>query len=119
VERSSNPIGVVKQSGGVIAKAWGEALGGYAGLQIGGFVAAFGLFVAFVGSGVAAWLAGSWMVFAFGVAGGLALVMAFSYALGVAGQVYLCVLYRFATTGVAPAGFSADAFGSAWTPKKA
>ncbi len=118
-EHPENPIAVVKQSAGVISKAWGEALGGYAGLQLGGFLAAFGLFVVMLGSAGAAWAAQSWMMLAFGLIGGVAAVMAFSYALGVAGQVYLCVLYRFATTGVAPAGFSAESFGSAWTPKKA
>jgi hypothetical protein len=118
-EHSDSPIGVVKQSAGVISKAWGEALGGYAGLQLGGFVAGFGLFVAGLASAGAAWAAQSWAVLGLGLALGVLAVSAFSYALGVAGQVYLCVLYRFATTGAAPAGFRADMFSSAWTPKKA
>jgi hypothetical protein len=45
--------------------------------------------------------------------------IAFSYALGVAGQVYLCVLYRYATKGTVPAGFTPEMLGMAWTPKKA
>lgn len=118
-EHPDNPIGVVKQSAGVISKTWGESLGGYAGLQLGGFLAAFGLFSSIVLSGVAAYALGSWAALALGLALGVGLTMAFSYSLGVAGQIFLCVLYRFATTGTAPAGWDASALGSAWTPKKA
>ncbi len=41
-EHPDNPIGVVKQSAGVIRKTWGEALAGYAGLQVGGIIVGFG-----------------------------------------------------------------------------
>lgn len=118
-EHSNNPFAVMKQSAGVIKKAWGEALAGYAGLQIGGFLAAFGLFVAMLGAGAAAWAAQSWMVLALGLALGVGGVMAFSYVLGVAGQIYLCVLYRFATAGTVPPGYTPEMLGTAWTPKKA
>ncbi len=118
-EHPDNPIGVVKQSASVISKAWGESLGGYAGLQIGGFLAAFGLFSSFALSGAAAYALGSWLVLAAGIVLGLGLTMAFSYTLGVAGQIFVCVLYRFATTGQVPAGWDPSALGQAWTPKKA
>lgn len=118
-EHSNNPFSVMKQSAGVITKAWGEALAGYAGLQIGGFLAAFGLFVAMLAAAAAAWAAQSWMVLAGGLALGVAGVMAFSYVLGVAGQIYLCVLYRYATAGTVPPGWTPEMLGMAWTPKKA
>lgn len=118
-EHSDNPFAVMKQSAGVLTKAWGEALAGYAGLQIGGFLAAFGLFVAMLAAGGAAWMAQSWLVLALGLALGVAGVMAFSYVLGVAGQIYLCVLYRYATTGTVPPGYTAEQLGTAWTPRKA
>jgi hypothetical protein len=117
-KHSNNPFAVMKQSAGVITKAWGEALAGYAGLQIGGFLAAFGLFVAMAAAGAAAWATQSWMVLAGGLALGVAGVLAFSYVLGVAGQIYLCVLYRYATAGTVPPGYTPEMLGYAWTPKK-
>jgi hypothetical protein len=118
-ERSTNPLEVVRRSAGVIRKTWGEALAGYAGLQLGGFLVGFSLFVALIASCVAGYMTQSFMPVAFGIVGGLAAAMAFAYTLGVAGQVYLCVLYRYATTGTVPAGYTAEMLGMAWTPNKA
>ena len=117
-EHSSNPIEVVRQSAGVIRKTWGEALAGYAGLQLGGFLIAFSLFIAVIASGVGAYMTQSAVPIFIGLLGWLITAMVFSYTLGVAGQVYLCVLYRYATAGTVPAGYTAEMLGMAWTPKK-
>ena len=58
-EHSNNPIEVVRQSAEVIRKTWGEALAGYAGLQLGGFLVGFSLFVAIIASGVGAYMTSS------------------------------------------------------------
>ncbi|MBI5246567.1 MAG: hypothetical protein HY923_05255 [Elusimicrobia bacterium] len=118
-EHSNNPIEVVRQSASVIRKTWGEALAGYAGLQLGGFLIGFSLFVAIIASGVGAYMTQSAWPVAVGLLGWLMAAIAFSYTLGVAGQVYLCVLYRYATAGTVPAGYTAEMLGMAWTPKKA
>jgi hypothetical protein len=118
-EHPDNPIDVVRQSAGVIKKTWGEALAGYAGLQIGGMIVVAATVVIvplsmYVGLGLnqfGAMLAG--------FAGWFAFVCAFSYLLSVAGQVYLCMLYRYAAAGVVPAGLTSDMLTSAWRPKKA
>ncbi len=118
-QHSDNPIEVVKQSAGVIRKAWGEALAGYAGLQIGGVIVILSMFVAIGLSGWAGWASQSFMPVAIGMLSWFAAACAFSYALGVAGQIYLCVLYRYATAGTVPNGYTKEMLGLAWTPKKA
>lgn len=118
-EHPENPIGVVRQSAGVIRKAWGEAIAGYAGLQIGGVIAVGALFVALFAGGFLAYSLRSPWVFLGALGLWLAFASAFSYALGVAGNVYLCVLYRYATRGTVPEGYTAEMLGLAWTPKKA
>lgn len=117
-ERASNPIEAVKLSAGVIRKAWGEALAGYAGLQIGGVIVVASLFAVGGISGGLGWSSGSFAPFVIGMLGWLAFAFAFTYALGVAGQIYLCVLYRYATAGTVPPGYTPEMLGSAWTPKK-
>jgi hypothetical protein len=117
-EHPDNPIGVIKQSAGVIKKTWGEALAGYAGLQIGGMIVGFSMIGAVVFAGFAAFYwesallaAGSlglWLVFAF----------VFSYVLGVASQIYLCVLYRYAAAGTVTPGYSPELLTMAWRPRK-
>lgn len=118
-ERAENPIEAVKLSAGVIRKAWGEALAGYAGLQIGGVIVAASLVVVAGLSGWAAYALQSYAPIVVGMLAWLAAACAFTYALGVAGQIYLCVLYRFATSGAVPPGYTPEMLGTAWTPKKA
>jgi hypothetical protein len=118
-EHPDNPIGVVRQSAGVISKTWGEALAGYAGLQFGGIVIGFGsiavAIAAFAGGmylenmGLTFAVLGAWFVF----------ICAFSYAMSVAGQIYLCVLYRYASAGIVPQGYTPEMLTMAWRPKKA
>jgi hypothetical protein len=118
-EHPDNPIGVVRQSAGVISKTWGEALAGYAGLQIGGIIVGFGsLFV--IVAAVAGGIFLNNMGLTFAVLGvWFAFIFAFSYAMGVASQIYLCVLYRFATSGTVPQGYTPEMLTMAWRPKKA
>lgn len=117
-EHSNNPIDVVKQSAGVIRKAWGEAIAGYAGLQIGGWVALLASFALLGGGAIFGFTLGSWMPFLAGLGLWFAFLFAFSYTMGVVNQVYLCVLYRYAATGVVPQGFTQEQLSLAWTPKK-
>lgn len=117
-EHPDNPIDVVRQSAGVIRKAWGEALAGYAGLQMGGIIVVFAsitmlggaFYVGIAKQQIAAMLGliGLWFV----------AICAFSYMMSVMSQIYLCVLYRFATTGAIPEGYTPEMLSTAWRPKK-
>jgi hypothetical protein len=118
-EHPDNPIGVVKQSAGVIRKAWGEALAGYAGLQFGGAVVGLAS-VVMIGAGLYLGIAEQQLAAMFAIIGVWFVgVCVFSYVMSVASQIYLCVLYRFATTGSVPQGYTPDMLTMAWRPKKA
>jgi hypothetical protein len=118
-EHPDNPIGVVRQSAGVIRKTWGEALAGYAGLQVGGVIVVF--------ASLAMIAAACWLGFAMNQFAAMFATLAlwfvgaclFSYAMSVASQIYLCVLYRYATSGIAPQGYTPEMLTMAWRPKKA
>ena len=117
-EHPDNPIDVVRQSAGVIRKAWGEALAGYAGLQMGGIIV---VFTSITMLGGASYLGVAQQQFAAMIALiGLwfAAICAFSYMMSVMSQIYLCVLYRFATTGSVPQGYTPEMLTMAWRPKK-
>jgi len=118
-EHPDNPIDVVRQSAGVIKKTWGEALGGYAGLQLGGMLAGLSALVAIPLCFIAGFVYSQWMAMFAGLAFWFAAMLAFSYAMSVAGQIYLCVLYRYASAGTLTEGFAPESLASAWRPKKA
>jgi hypothetical protein len=117
-EHPDNPIGVIKQSAGVIKKTWGEALAGYAGLQLGGMIVGFSMLgmIAFVVF-AAAYLESAALAIA-AVAGWLVFACAFSYVMSVASQIYLCVLYRYAAAGTVVPGYSPEMLSTAWRPRK-
>jgi hypothetical protein len=117
-EHPDNPIELVKQSAGVIRKTWGEALAGYAGLQIGGMIVG-GTFVFALGVAIFAAIHESYVTTTLVIVGWLGFTFAFSYVMNVASQVYLCVLYRFASSGTVTAGFAPEMLNLAWRPKKA
>jgi len=68
--------------------------------------------------GWAGWATQSLVPFFVAIFTWLAAAIAFTYVVGVAGQIYLCVLYRYATAGAVPPGYTPEMLGSAWTPKK-
>lgn len=117
VEEVPTPIDAIKRSAGLITKTWGEALAGYAGLQLAGPIVL--LTMPFLGFGMyySAVVLDSMKLMAVVFGLWLAGVAAFSYAVGVAGQIYLCVLYRYAANGQLTAGFTADALGASWKRK--
>jgi hypothetical protein len=117
-EHPDNPIGVVRQSAGVIRKTWGEALAGYAGLQVGGAVVVFAsLFM--LGAAFYAGIALNQFAVMFAtLAAWFVGICLFSYAMSVASQIYLCVLYKYATSGVVPQGYTSEMLTMAWRPKK-
>jgi hypothetical protein len=117
-EHPDNPIGVVRQSAGVIKKTWGEALAGYAGLQIGGIIGALSGLIVISASFYIGFAYRQWGLMMTGIFGWLAFVVALSYVMSVAGQIYLCMLYRYASTGTVPDGFTPEMLAMAWTPKK-
>jgi hypothetical protein len=118
-ENHANPLRFLKSSAAVLRKAWGESLIGYVGLQFGGWLA-LGISVVFLGLAIflSVVLQTIWVVVIAGVVW-LAGLIVFVYLLGVAGQVYRCALYIYATEGVVPEPFETDQMELAWKVKAA
>lgn len=117
-EHPDNPIGVVRQSAGVIRKTWGEALAGYAGLQVGGIVVFFASLLMIAAAFYAGLALNQFAVMFATLAAWFVGICLFSYAMSVASQIYLCVLYKYATSGVVPQGYTPEMLTMAWRPKK-
>lgn len=118
-EGSTNPITTLRQSAAVLRKTWGESLAGYVGLTIGSWIMLVGSLI-FLAAAV-----GLTMVLHSAVPILLAIVVwlvgmfTLAYLVGVAGHVYRCALYVYASEGVVPAPYSADMMDAAWKIKKA
>lgn len=114
-EDTANPVEMLKRSAGVLNRAWGEGLLGYAGLSLlGGGLVWLGslLFL-----GLAIGLAVMMQSVLIGIAGGvlwLAGVSTYSYLLHVAGQVFRGALYLYASEGLVTGSFTPEMFANAW-----
>jgi hypothetical protein len=117
-ESAANPVEILRRSAGVIRKTWGEALAGYAGMQFGGIVALL-VSVPFVlgGAFLAAAYSNGWILLGTFLSWSTSLCC-YSYVMAVASQVYCCVLYRFAATGVVPVDYTPEMLQMAWKSKE-
>lgn len=117
-ETSANPFHLLRQSADTLKKTWGEALIGYVGIQLGGFVIFISSLVMLAGAVLIAIQLQSVsfmiMVFALWLTG----ILAFSYLTAVANHIYRCALYIFAAEGKIPAPFDQAAMQSAWKMKE-
>jgi hypothetical protein len=118
-EGGTNPVTMLRQSAAVLRKTWGESLAGYIGITVGSWILLVGS-IAFLAAAIAlsailkspltaflamfAWLAG---------------MMVLGYLVAVAGHVYRCALYVYASEGAIPAPYSAEMMDAAWKVKKA
>ncbi len=116
-EETVNPVQVLKNSAATFKKAWGEAVVAYVGFE---------------GLGLAVILASALPVIALAIlvtqlnmpgmifmliAGWLGFVVLFAYVAGVAGNVYQCALYAFASSGRVPGAFTPEMMQMGWKKK--
>jgi len=117
-EQVANPLDILRKSAETLKKTWGESLVGYAGLQFGGIIAIL-ISIVFLGAGFYAAVAlNSLTIGLLTALGWLGSLSAFAYLSGVAGQIYKCVLFVYATEGTVPAGYSREMLDMAWSIKK-
>lgn len=121
-ENSINPFGYLKESALTIKKTWGEGLVGYVGFSglstLVGF-ASFFLFLLPLGTACAFIFKENALIPILGVAvAWFLLLVLYSYIASVAGKIYLCSLYVYATEGVVPEHFTSEDMNSAWKIKK-
>jgi hypothetical protein len=116
-ENNLNPIDMLRDSARILRQAWGESLVGYVGLRLGGTIAllcTIGLAIscAFVSVGLHQHafivpLAVSWVT----------VLVISSFVISVAGDIYRCALYIYASEGVVPEPFDAEMMNAAWKVK--
>lgn len=116
--KTINPIELLKESAHTLKETWGESLIGFVGVRFGGLLLVLGSLV-FLGAaaGVSIAIGSYWMI---AVAGFVwfSSVMAFSYVLSVAGQVYRCALFIYSTERTVPEPYSPELLQMAWKSKK-
>jgi hypothetical protein len=117
-EQSANPVAILKKSGEVVVRAWGEGLIGYVGFAAANILfllASLGLLG--VGVAVSAMTNNYWIIAVAGAVWLLAL-LAWSYFSSVAGQVYKGALFVYAAEGNVPHPYDHEMLQSAWKFKK-
>jgi hypothetical protein len=112
-----NPIRILKQSAMTLKRTWGEGIIGYLGFSAGSAVL-FGcsLLPLLLAGALALLFKSVWLIVIAGVLWMLGLFV-MAYVSGVAGHVYRCALYMYATEGVVPEPYSQDLLDMAWKVK--
>lgn len=117
-EGNANPLTLLKNSAATLKKTWGEALIGYVGVGLASGLLLLGSFLLLLGVGVLAfWAHRPLLLVPLGLVWLLG-VMAFSYAVSVANDIYRCALYVYASEGVVPEAYSVDLMDAAWKVKR-
>ncbi len=114
----SNPIRILQHSALTLKRSWGEGLIGYVGFSAGNLVIFLCSLAPLLLAGAAAYAFKSLTLIL--VAGAIWLLglLLIAYVSGVAGHVYRCALYKYATEGVVPEPYSQDLLDMAWKVKK-
>ncbi len=116
-QSTRNPIRILKQSALTLKRTWGESLIGYLGFSAGNLVVFMSSLLPLMLAGVAAFLLKNVWIIA--IAGALWLMglLVIAYIIGVAGNVFRCALYKYATEGVVPEPYNQDLLDQAWKVK--
>ncbi|MGH7244238.1 MAG: DUF6159 family protein [Phycisphaerales bacterium] len=112
------PVNAVKRSVSVLSKTWGTALVSNIGLGIINFLLVIACLIPF-GAGLAISIATSnWIAVVVGGVFTFVLLVLFTLITSAMQMILVAALYRFASGGVAPAGFDEGALRRAFAPKK-
>lgn len=118
MDAEANPFLVLKKSAQTLKNTWGESLIGYAGLAFGTTIVLIGS-ILYLGAVLFVSMAlHNFWLFGIGLITWLIGIFAFSYVTSVAGQIYRCALYLYATTGAVPPPYDTDMMAMAWKMKK-
>jgi hypothetical protein len=113
-----NPVEMLRQSALTLKRTWGEGLIGYVGFSAGSIVIFLCSLPPLLLAGALAFAFKSWgLIIIAGAVWVLALLL-IAYVSGVAGHVYRCALYKYATEGVVPEPYDQDLLDMAWKVKK-
>ena len=113
-----NPLKILQQSASTLKRRWGEGLIGYLGFSAGSVVIfSSSLLPLLLACGLALLFKSLWLM-VIAVAIWVLGLLVMAYLSGVAGNVYRCALYMYATEGVVPEPYTQDLMDMAWKVKK-
>lgn len=117
-ETTSNPFQVLKKSALTLKQTWGESLVGYAGVSFGGLIVLFASLL-WLGGTIATSIALHlyWLIAVAVVVWVFALI-AWSYLMSVASQIFRCALFVYASGGALPAPYTPEMMELAWKKRK-
>jgi hypothetical protein len=118
-EGGTNPLKMLRDSATTLRKTWGESLTGYVGLTIGTWLVLLGSIVFLAGAVALTLLLKSAVPILLAVLVWLVAMFSLAYLVAVAGHVYRCALYVYASEGAVPAPYSPAMMDAAWKIKKA
>ncbi len=117
-EDGTNPLAMLRHSAATLRKTWGESLVGYVGVTVGSWLILLGS-IAFLAGAIALSLLLKSPVYVFlAIFAWLAAMFLLGYLVSVAGHVYRCALYVYASEGVVPAPYTPELMDAAWKVKK-
>lgn len=114
----ANPFRILKRSAHTIKQTWGEALVGYVGLQGANILVLWFSLVYWALAGLLSFLMQTPLPLIPAGVFWLLAISVYAYLAGVAGKIYLCALYMYATEGAVPAHYDAAMMDMAWKVKK-
>jgi hypothetical protein len=117
-EKTFNPLTLLKESALTLTRTWGESLIGYVGVAFGNlFILLLSLLWLGAGIGVAMALHLYWGI-AVVVGTWLLAIIAWSYLVSVASQIFRCALFLYASSGTLPEPYTEEMMALAWKHKK-
>lgn len=113
-----NPLEMLRNSAATLKKTWGESLIGYVGIKLGDSLIGVASLVFLISAGALSFALGQWLVFASAFLVWILAMIVLSVVMSVAGSIYRCALYMYATEGVVPEPYTQDLMDLAWKVKK-
>lgn len=117
-EGSTNPITLLRNSASTLRKTWGEALIGYVGLTVGTWIVVISSLLFLGGATALTIVFESSAIILSAVSVWILAMVTYGFFAGIAGHIYRCSLYIYATEGVVPGPYSAEMMDAAWKVKK-
>jgi hypothetical protein len=114
-----NPVVLLRNSALTLRKTWGESLIGYVGITFGSWIVLAGVLGVIASSFVLGGLLGQPLIPVLSMIGTLLALVVMSILVALAGTVYRCALYIYASEGVIPEPYDAALMEGAWKVKKA
>lgn len=117
-EESASPVTILKKSALTLKQTWGESLIGYAGVSFGSWLVLL-CSILWLGGGIAVAVATHlYWILAIIIPVWLIAIVAFSYLVSVASQIFRCALYLYAVEGSMPYPYTNEMMALAWKVKK-